>query len=149
MSIARPHVEDLVLDSKRGRMEVRLTLSFSNEDKVGTFQPHNDALVVTLRIGGYDVKRVLVDQGSEVKIMYPDLYKGLKLKPKDLVNYDSLLVGFDGKIVIPRGQIRLPIQVGSEVVEVVFIVVDAYSPYTTIMARLWLHVMRLFLQPYA
>ena len=109
MSIARPHVEDLVLDSKRGRMEVRLTLSFSNEDKVGTFQPHNDALVVTLRIGGYDVKRVLVDQGSEVKIMYPDLYKGLKLKPKDLVNYDSLLVGFDGKIVIPRGQIRLPI----------------------------------------
>ena len=149
MSIARPHVEDLVLDSKRGRMEVRLTLSFSNEDKVGTFQPHNDALVVTLRIGGYDVKRVLVDQGSEVKIMYPDLYKGLKLKPKDLVNYDSLLVGFDGKIVIPRGQIRLPIQVGSEVVEVVFIVVDAYSPYTTIMARLWLHVMGLFLQPYA
>ena len=148
MSIARPHVEDLVLDSKRGRMEVRLTLSFSNEDKVGTFQPHNDALVVTLRIGGYDVKRVLVDQGSEVKIMYPDLYKGLKLKPKDLVNYDSLLVGFDGKIVIPRGQIRLPIQVGSEVVEVVFIVVDAYSPYTTIMARLWLHVMGLFLQPY-
>ena len=149
MSIARPHVEDLVLDSKRGRMEVRLTPSFSNEDKVGTFQPHNDALVVTLRIGGYDVKRVLVDQGSEVKIMYPDLYKGLKLKPKDLVNYDSLLVGFDGKIVIPRGQIRLPIQVGSEVVEVVFIVVDAYSPYTTIMARLWLHVMGLFLQPYA
>ena len=58
-----------------------------------------------------------------------------------MVNYDSLLVGFDGKIVIPRGQIRLPIQVGSEVVEVVFIVVDAYSPYTTIMARPWLHAM--------
>ena len=24
-------------------------------------QPHNDALIVTLRIEGYDVKRVLVD----------------------------------------------------------------------------------------
>ena len=36
-------------------------LSFSNEDKVGTIQPHDDALVVTLRIGGDDVKRVLVD----------------------------------------------------------------------------------------
>ena len=35
--------------------------------------------------------------------MYPDLYKGLNLKPEDLVNYDSLLVGFDGKTVIPRG----------------------------------------------
>ena len=36
-------------------------LGFSNEDKVRTIQPHNDALVVTLRIGGYDVRRVLVD----------------------------------------------------------------------------------------
>ena len=38
-------------------------------------QPHDDILVVTLKIGGYDVKRVLVDQDSSVKIMYPDLYK--------------------------------------------------------------------------
>ena len=61
MSIARPHVEDLTLDSKRGRMEVRPTLSFSDKDKVRTLQPYDDALVVTLKIGGYDVKKVLVD----------------------------------------------------------------------------------------
>ena len=42
-------------------MEVRPALSFLDEDKVGTLQPHDDVLVVTLRIGGYDVKRVLVD----------------------------------------------------------------------------------------
>jgi len=58
--------------------------------------------------------------------MYPGLYRGLKLEPEDLVNYDSLLVGFDGKTVILRGQIRLSVQVGSEVVEVDFIVVDAF-----------------------
>ena len=86
------------------------------------------------------MRRVLVDQGSGAEIMYPDLYKGLKLKPKNLVSYDSPLVGFDGKTIIPKGQIKLPIQVGSEVVEVDFIVVDAYSPYTAIMARPWLHV---------
>ena len=103
MSIARPHSEDLIPNSKRGRMEVQLALSFSDEDKVGTFQLYNDALVVTLWIGGYDVKRVLVDQGSDVEIIYPDLYKGLKLKLADLVSYDSPLVGFDGKMVIPRG----------------------------------------------
>ena len=61
MSIRRPHTEDLVPNSKRGRVEVQLALSFSDEDKVGNFQPHDDALVVTLQIGGYDVKRVLVD----------------------------------------------------------------------------------------
>ena len=110
-------------------------LSFSDEDKIGTIQPHDDALVVTLRIGGYDVKRVLVDQGSGAEIMYPGLYKGLNLKLEDLTTYDSPLVSFAGKVVIPRGQIRLLVQASSEVVEVDFIVVDAYSPYTAIVAR--------------
>ena len=50
-------------------------------------------------------------------------------------------MGFDGKTIIPKGQIRLPVQAGSEVVEVDFIVVDAYSPYTAIVARPWLHAM--------
>lgn len=67
--------------------------------------------------------------------MYPDLYNGLNLKPEDLVSYDSLLVGFDGKTVIVKGLIRLLVQTGAEVVEVNFVVVDAYSPYTTILAR--------------
>ena len=75
-------------------------MSFFDEEKIETYQPHDDALVVTLRIGGYDVKRVLVDQGSRVEIMYPNLYNGLNLKSKDLVNYDSLLVGFDWNTVI-------------------------------------------------
>ena len=116
-------------------------LGFSDDDKVGTIQPHDDALVVTLRIMGYDVKRVLVDQGSSVEIMYPDLYKGLGLKPKDLMPYDSPLVSFEGKIVTPIGLIKLPIQTGSDMVEVDFIVVDAYSPYTAIVARPWLHAL--------
>ena len=65
--------------------------------------------MVTLRIGGYDVKRVLVDQGSGAEIMYLDLYKGLTLKHGDLTGYDSPLLGFDGKVVILKGQIRLPV----------------------------------------
>ena len=78
-------------------------MSFSNKDKVGTLQSHDNALVVTLRIGGYDVKRVLVNQGSGEEIMYPNLFKELKLRPKDLTCYDSPLIGFDGKIVFPKG----------------------------------------------
>ena len=84
---------------------------------------------------------MLVDQGSVVEIMYPDLYKGLNLKPVDLTAYDSPLVSFEGKMITPRGQIRLPIQTGSDMVEVDFIVVDAYSPYTAIVARPWLHAL--------
>ena len=116
-------------------MNIQPTLSFSNEDKVGTIQPHDDALVITLSIGGYDVKRVMVNQGSGVEIMYPDLYKGLNLRPKDLTIYNSPLVSFDGKVVILRGQIRLPVQAGSEVVKVDFIMVNVYSPHTAIVAK--------------
>ena len=87
------------------------------------------------------MKRIMVDQGSCAEIMYPDLYKGLSLKPEDLTAYNSPLVSFYGKDVIPKGQIRLPVQAGSEVVEVDFIVVDAYSPYTVIVARPWLHTL--------
>ena len=98
-------------------------------------------LVVTLRIGGYDVRRVLVDQGSAIEIMYTDLYKGLNLKSEDLTAYESPLISFEGKTVIPKGQIRLPIQTDLEIVEVDFIVVDSYSSYTAIVARPWLHTL--------
>jgi len=88
------------------------------------------------------VKRVMVDRGIGVEIMYPDLYRGLNLRLEDLTTYNSLLVSFDGKIVIPMGQIRLPVQAGSEVMEVNFIVVDAYSPYMAIVAKPWLHALK-------
>ena len=74
-------------------------------------------------------------QGSATEIMYPDLYKGLNLKFEDLTPYSSPLVSFEGKLIIPKGQIRLPMQTGSEVVEVDFVVMDVYSPYTVIVAR--------------
>ena len=82
-----------------------------------------------------------MDQGSAAKIMYPNLYKELNLRAEDLTPYSSLLVSFEGKIIIPKGQIRLPVHTGSKVVEVDFIVVDAYSPYIAIVARPWLHTL--------
>ena len=51
----------------------------------------------------------MVDQGSDAEIMYLDLYNGLNLRPENLTAYDSPLVSFNGKVVIPRGQIRLPV----------------------------------------
>ena len=113
-------------------MERPLIMGFSDEDKVGTIQPHDDALVITLRIGSYDVKRVMVDQGSATEIMYPDRYKGLNLRAEDLTPYSSPLVSFEGTVIIPNG---------SDTVEVDFIVVDAYSSYTAIVARPWLHTL--------
>ena len=141
MSVARLSSEDTSHEPKRARVERPLVMGFSDEDKIGTIQLHDDVLVITLRIRGYDVKRVMVDQGNAAEIMYPDLYKGLNLKAEDLMPYSSPLVSFEGKIVIPKGQVRLPVQTGSKVVEVDFIVVDTYSPYTAVIAKPWLHTL--------
>ena len=83
----------------------------------------------------------MVDGGSAIKIMYPDHYKGLKLKPENLMPYGSPLMSFDGKFVIPKGMIRLPIQTGPEIMEVNFIVVETYSPYVAIIGRPWFHTL--------
>ena len=123
------------LEPKKARRNSHLILSLSEKDKIGITQLHDDVLLITLKIEGYDVKRVMVDGGSSTEIMYPDLYKGLKLKPEDLMPYNFLLMSFDKKLVIPKGMIRLPIQTGLEIVEVNLIVVNTYSLYTAIVGK--------------
>ena len=141
MFVARLFSADINQDPKRAKVEIPLVMGFSDEDKIGTIQPHDDALMIILQMGGYNVKRVMVDQGSAAKIMYPDLYKGLNLKFEDLTPYSSPFVSFEGKLIIPKGQIRLPMQTGLEVVKVDFIVMDVYSSYTVIVVRPWLHTL--------
>ena len=61
MSVACLSSKDTSHEPKRARLERPLVMGFSDEDKIGTIQPHDDALVITLQIRGYDVKRVIVD----------------------------------------------------------------------------------------
>ena len=79
----------------------REPLAFDDDYLKGTIQPHNDALVVTAQISGFLVKKVMIDQGSGVDVMCLDLFKVLRLKKEDLSKYDTPLVGFDGRVVIP------------------------------------------------
>ena len=50
MSVAQFPVESNNPKPKRARVEIRPVLGFSDEDKIGTIQPHDDALMVILRI---------------------------------------------------------------------------------------------------
>ena len=97
--------------------------------------------MVTARINSFIVNRVLVDQGSEVEVMYPNLFRGLGLKNEYLSKYDTPLVGFDGQMVVSKGQISLPVNVEGKEVMVTFIVVNSFSPYTAILRRPWIHAM--------
>nr|XP_023905174.1 uncharacterized protein LOC112016943 [Quercus suber] len=50
-------------------MEIPPVLGFSDKDKIGTIQSHDDTLVITLRIGEYDVKRL----GKSIEIYIDDM----------------------------------------------------------------------------
>ena len=45
------------------------------------------------------------------------------------------------KVVVPKGQISLPVMTEGKEVIVNFIVVNTLSPYTTILCWPWIHVM--------
>ena len=81
----------------------------------------------------------MVDQGSGAEIMYSNLYKGLGLRPKDLSKYYTPLIGFDGRMVTPEGQIKLPVVTMGKEVQVNFIVVNTFSPYMAILGWPWIH----------
>ena len=130
-------------ESPEKRMKVgRLTISFGEEDLEGTIQPHDDVLVVIARISGFLVKKVMIDQGSGADVMYSDLFEGLGLKSQDLAKYDTPLVSFDGRVVIPEGKISLSVDMEGKEVIVTFIVVRSFSPYTAILGRSWIHAMK-------
>ena len=114
-------------------------VNFTGKELRDIIQPHEDALVVTLRIRGFDVKRVMIDQGSWAEIMYPDLYEGLGLTPENLTRYDSPLMAFDRSIVMLAGQVALPVEAEGRKEIVYFIVVHSYSPYTVILKRPLIH----------
>ncbi|XP_075655106.1 uncharacterized protein LOC142625313 [Castanea sativa] len=67
MSLSRTFAEESNSSPKRLRGNTPPILGFSEEDKIGTIQPHDDALVVTLRIGGYDVRRVKFPSGELIE----------------------------------------------------------------------------------
>ncbi|XP_050259143.1 uncharacterized protein LOC126704160 [Quercus robur] len=116
-------------------------IAFNDDDLEGIILPHDDALVVTARINGFIVNRVMVDQKSGVDVMYLDLFKGLGLKKEDLSKYDTPLVGFDGQVVILEGQISLPVNMEGKEVTMAFIMVTSFSPYTAILGKPWIHAM--------
>lgn len=48
-------------------------------------------------------------------------------------------MGFNGKVVMPKGQIKLSIVTEGKEVEVNFMVVNAFSPYIAILGLPWIH----------
>ena len=72
------------------------TIEFSEDDARRLHHPHDDALVVSLQIGDYNMHRVLVDNGSSVDILYYPAFQQIRIDRERLTPTNAPLVGFEG-----------------------------------------------------
>jgi len=78
---------------------------FTDDDFHGLDHQQDDPMVITLEIVNYAVKKVLVDQGSSVDILYWATYQKLQLLDTAMVPYDEPFFSFSGEQVSTCGYI--------------------------------------------
>ena len=87
-------------------------IGFSEEDARRLHHPHDDALVVSIRVGDYNVHWVLVDNGSSADILYYPAFQQMGIDKARLIPTNAPLVGFRGTKVFPLGAVTLSVTVG-------------------------------------
>ena len=112
-------------------------IGFSKEDARRLHNPYDDALVVSLRVGDYNMHRVLVNNGSSTNILYYLAFQQMRIDREQLVSINALLVGFRGTRVFPLGAVTLSTTVGDYpqqiTKDITFLVVDCSSTYNAIL----------------
>ena len=114
-------------------------IGFSEDDTRRLYHPHDDALVISLRVGDYNVHWMLVDNGSSADILYYPAFQQMEINKTRLTPANAPLVGFGGTRVLPLGAITLSVTVGDYpqqiIQDVTFLVVDCSSAYNGIIGR--------------
>ena len=114
-------------------------IEFSEEDARHLHHPHDDALVVSVRVGDYNMHWVLVDNNSSADILYYSAFQQTRIDKEQLILTNALLVGFRGSRVFSLGVITLSIVVGDYPQQIIkdmtFLVVDCSSAYNAILRR--------------
>ena len=111
---------------------------FSKKDIRGVRQPHDDPLIIMLRMEEFNMHQVLVDNGSSTDIIYLPAFQQMKLN-KERLPFTSPLLSFTGDRVIPKGVVKLTIIVGTYPAqvskEIDFLVIDCLLTYNVILGR--------------
>ena len=111
------------------------TIIFPPVDPTQILQPHRDALILSLEIGDFDVRRILVDPSSLADLVQASVISHMGRSLTGLENPGRLLSGFNGSSTTSLGDIVLPVQAGSVTLNVQFSVVQDLSPFNIILGR--------------
>jgi len=124
---------------------------FTDDDFHDLDHQQDDPMVITVEIENYAVKKVLVDQGSSVDILYWATYQKLQLPDTAMVLYDEPIYGFSGEQVSTRGYIDLHtvFREGTQTktIPIRFLIVDAPTSYNILLGRPSLNSWRRRLHP--
>lgn len=101
--------------------------------------PHDDALVITMEINGFNVKMALVDFEISMDVLFHDVLQALGKMKKDFKKVDFALIRFAGRTTYLLRVINLPVVlwVGWKIlrIKVILIVVDTTNSYNIILGR--------------
>ncbi|KAK2998191.1 hypothetical protein RJ639_023764 [Escallonia herrerae] len=115
------------------------TITFSDDDSKGIKTPHDDPLVITVKAGNFDVKCVLIDNGSSAEILFHDAFEKMNISMDRLRKMDTPLYGFSNHSVAAEGIITLPVAIGTPPAQanfmLDFVVVKVPSAYNAILGR--------------
>ncbi|XP_070049524.1 uncharacterized protein [Nicotiana tomentosiformis] len=124
-----------IMHNKRLRED---DITFTEEDADRLLLPHNDALVISLNMLDYKIKRVLVDPSSSANIIQRRVLEQAKLTGS-IIPVTKLLAGFNLASVTTRGEILLLTNAEGVIKITLFKLVDGDIGYNIIMGRPWLH----------
>ncbi|XP_063941247.1 uncharacterized protein LOC135149448 [Daucus carota subsp. sativus] len=128
------------------RAKIEFALAFDNLDLDTVKFPHDDPLVITPVIGNSSVKRVLVDGGASVDILFHDAYEKMGYSDSQLTPSDMPIYGFNNVETKIEGMIQLPVTMGTEPRQATcmlnFLVVKASSTYNAILGRTGIHAFK-------
>jgi len=113
------------------------SIIFKDDEFHGLDHQQDDPMVITVEIENYTVKKVLVDQGSSVDILYWATYQKLQLLDTAMVPYDEPIYGFSGEQVSTRGYIdlRTVFREGTQTktIPIRFLIVDVPTSYNVLL----------------
>ncbi|XP_070056468.1 uncharacterized protein [Nicotiana tomentosiformis] len=116
-------------------------IMFTDEDADGLLLTHNNALVISLNVLDFKIKRVLVDPGSSANIIQWRVLEQAKLSGS-IIPATKLLAGFNLASVTTWGEILLLTNAEGVMKTTLFEVVDGDMGYNIILGRQWLHEMK-------
>ncbi|XP_048623905.1 uncharacterized protein LOC106408275 [Brassica napus] len=116
-------------------------ISFTAKEEEKVLSPHLDALVISLIVANYLVKRILVDNGSSDNIIFQAAYKDPGLEESALTRRTTPLIGLSGEVKKPAGEVTLPVYAEGINMSTKYIVVECDSSYNMILGQPWIHGM--------